>query len=61
MLRIKNNPYVGRLVFSWKHVCARNDVTSGRELAMDHRLNGIISIEHSGSIQTGRDSLIIKA
>ena len=28
-------------------MCTRNEVTSGLRLAMNHRLSGIISIEHS--------------
>ena len=36
----------------------RNEVTSGRRLAMNHRLSGIISIEHSiirnWTMQSGR-------
>ena len=40
---------IGRYVVrrKLKHRCARNGVTSGRGLAMDHRHYGIISIEHS--------------
>ena len=47
MLKVINYPYVGRFVVSLKHMCTLIEVTSGRELAMEHGLNGIISIEHS--------------
>ena len=35
---ITHHPYVAGVVVSWKQMCARNEVTSGRGLAMDHRL-----------------------
>ena len=46
MLKITNYLYVGWFVVKLKpHVYY--EVTSGRRLAMNHRLSGIISIEHS--------------
>ena len=35
------------LLSNCSHMFTRNEVTSGRRLAMNHRLSGIISIEHS--------------
>ena len=47
MLKITNYLYVGWFVVKLNHMFTRNEVTSGRRLAMNHRLSGIISIEHS--------------
>ena len=47
MLKITNYLYVERFVVSLKHMCTRNEVTSVGRLAINHRLSGIISIEHS--------------
>ena len=47
MLKITNYLYVGWFVVKLKPHVYRNEVTSGRRLAMNHRLSGIISIDHS--------------
>ena len=47
MLKITNYLYVGWFVVKLKPHVSRNEVISGRRLAMNHRLSGIISIEHS--------------
>ena len=58
MRKITNYLKVGRYVVKLKHMCTRNEVASGRRLAMNHRLSGIISIEHSifrnWTMQSGR-------
>ena len=47
MLKIINYPYDGRFCCQLKDLCARNEFTSGRGLAMDYRLYVKMSIEHS--------------
>ena len=46
MLKITNYLLVGLFTVKLKHI-HWNEVTSGQRLAMNHRLSGIISTEHS--------------